>query len=80
MNSLAPVGNGLVGTVVEHSGADAFGLAQAVDAFHQGVVIGITDGPMDGWICWRARVSVKWMAVYCLGSRGRCNTGLWDRA
>jgi len=42
------VGQGLVGPVVEDGGADGFGLVQAVDRLHQGVVVGVADGPDQG--------------------------------
>lgn len=43
------IGDGLVGPRVEHGGADALGLVQPVDGFHQGIVVGVTDGAIgDG--------------------------------
>ena len=37
------IADGAVGPLVKHLGADALGLAEAVDALHQRVVIGIAD-------------------------------------
>ena len=34
---------GGVGAVVEDGGVDAFGLVEAFDGFHQGVVVGVSD-------------------------------------
>lgn len=31
--------------VVEHRGADAFGFVEAIDRLHQGVIVGVADGP-----------------------------------
>ena len=42
------VGQGLVRAVVEDGGADALGLVQADDRLHQGVVVGVADGPDRG--------------------------------
>ena len=35
------IGQGLVGAVVEDGGVAAFGLVEAIDALHQGVVVGV---------------------------------------
>lgn len=37
------VGDAAVWPVVEHAGADAFGFVEAVDGFHQRVVVGVAD-------------------------------------
>src|SRR4051794_16411890 len=42
------VGDGLVRSVVEDGRADALGLVEAVDGFHQGVVVGVADRPDRG--------------------------------
>jgi hypothetical protein len=38
------VGEGLIGALMEQGGADALGLEQTDDAFHQAVVEGVVDG------------------------------------
>ena len=42
------VGDGLVRAVVEDGGAHAFGFVEPVNRLHQGVVVGIANGP-DRW-------------------------------
>ena len=37
------VDDGAVGPLVEDGGADALGLVEAVDALHEGVIVGVTD-------------------------------------
>ena len=66
--------------------ADALGLEQTDDRFHQGVVVGVADRPDRGCDPSSARCSVNRMEVYCDcrrrsdGSAGRARRGVPSRS
>ena len=60
------LGAGLIVALMEEGGADALGLEQTDDAFHQAVVEGVADGVDEGVMPSRAKCSVNRIEVYWL--------------